>query len=167
MLQTLGFEVFIIHLSSSSEEGTCSVPLNYRILLCQLQWDRQECYGWLRETVRCTKFLGFIRTVLFQGRDSLSYCSSALQIHLALGKGAFDFFFSSPSCLRELSYIWLSTFEKKKKNHLTLQWNADSQTQTEKMAFVSANKKLVAWLPCLGSRERFCFHFDGIWFFFF
>lgn len=147
VLQTLGFEVFIIHLSSSSEEGTCSVPLNYRILLCQLQWDRQECYGWLRETVRYTKFLGFIRTVLFQGRDSPSYCSSALQIHLALGDRAFDFFFPSPSCLRELSYVWLFTFEKKKKkNHLTLHWNADSQAQTEKMAFVSANKKLVARL---------------------
>lgn len=57
------------------------------------------------------------------------------------------------------------TFEKR--NHLTLQWNADSQTQTEKMAFVSANKKLVARLPCLGSRERFCFHFDEIGFIFF
>lgn len=145
MLQTLGFEVFIIHLSSSSEEGTCSVPLNYRILLCQFQRDRRECYGWLRETVRYTKFLGFIRTVLFRGRDSPSYCSSALQIHLALGDRAFDFFFLSPSCLRELSYIWLFTFEKKE-NHLTLHWNADSQAQREKMAFVSANKKLVARL---------------------
>lgn len=115
VLQTLGFEVFIIHLSSSSEEGTCSVPLNYRILLCQLQWDRQECYGWLRETVRYTKFLGFIRTVLFQGRDSPSYCSSALQIHLALGDRAFDFFFSFPLLfervvLRLIVHIW-----KKKK----------------------------------------------------
>lgn len=28
----LAFEVFIIHLSSASREGTCSVPLNYQIL---------------------------------------------------------------------------------------------------------------------------------------
>lgn len=32
VLQTLAFEVFIIHLSSASREGTCSVPLNYQIL---------------------------------------------------------------------------------------------------------------------------------------
>lgn len=42
--------------------------------------------------------------------------------------------------LRLIVHIW----KKKKKNHLTLHWNADSQAQTEKMAFVSANKKLVA-----------------------
>lgn len=32
VLQMLAFEVFIIHLSSASREGTCSVPLNYQIL---------------------------------------------------------------------------------------------------------------------------------------
>lgn len=41
----LCFEVFIIHLSSSSREGTCSVPLNYRILFCQLQWDGKNVMG--------------------------------------------------------------------------------------------------------------------------
>ena len=42
VLQMLAFEVFIIHLSSSSREGTCSVLLNYRILFCLLQWDRKQ-----------------------------------------------------------------------------------------------------------------------------
>lgn len=32
VLQMLPFEVFIIHLSSVSREGTCSVPLNYQSL---------------------------------------------------------------------------------------------------------------------------------------
>lgn len=32
VLQMLAFEVFIIHLSSASREGTCSVLLNYQIL---------------------------------------------------------------------------------------------------------------------------------------
>lgn len=54
------------------------------------------------------------------------------------------FFFPPPvweSCLTfDCSHL------KKKENHLTLHWNADSRAQREKMAFVSANKKLVARL---------------------
>lgn len=91
----LRFEVFIIHLSSSSKEGTCSVPLNYRILLCQLQWDRKECYGWLRETVRYTKFLGFIRTVLFQGRNTARLLFECIRDTFGVGVEILWFF--SPS----------------------------------------------------------------------
>lgn len=43
VLQMLGFDVFIIHLSSLRREGTRSVPLNYQILFLPVTM-RQEAH---------------------------------------------------------------------------------------------------------------------------
>lgn len=44
VLQMLGFDVFIIHLSSLRREGTRSVPLNYQILFLPVTM-RQEAHN--------------------------------------------------------------------------------------------------------------------------
>lgn len=141
----LGFEVFIIHLSSSSKEGTCSVPLNYRILLCQLQWDRKECYGWLRETVRYTKFLGFIWTVLFQGRNTARLLFECIRDTFGVGVEILWFFFFPPLPERCLKFD-CSCLKKKKKNHWNVLWNVDLQMWIENATFVRTNKELVTQL---------------------
>lgn len=65
VLQMLAFEVFIIHLSSSSGEGTCSVLLNYWIFFLPATM-RQEANNMGRETEEetswATKFPEFSRT---------------------------------------------------------------------------------------------------------
>lgn len=155
----LRFEVFIIHLSSSSKEGTCSVPLNYGILLCQLQWDRKECYGWLRETVRYTKFLGFIWTVLFQGRNTARLLFKCSRDTFGVGVEIlwFFFFFLLPPlperCLK-CDYSCLG----EKKNHRNLLWNVDLQMWIENVTFVGANEESVTQ-PCRPCEVPGCFLF--------
>lgn len=44
VLQMLGFDVFIIHLSSLRREGTRSVPLNYQILFLPVTMRQETHY---------------------------------------------------------------------------------------------------------------------------
>lgn len=159
MLQLLRFEVFIIHLSSSSKEGTCSVPLNYRILLCQLQWDRKECYGWLRETVRYTKFLGFIWTVLLQGRNTARLLFKCIKDTFGVGVESLWFFFFS-LLFRSVVLNLIVSVWKKKKDQSNLLWNVDLQMWIENVTFVLANKESVTKL-CRDCELSECFCFCG------